>query len=85
MNAEPVIKPLRLIFQGSVTVENAEDADIIYDELKTFVKSHGPDSTLNGQVMKMLEPCCNKPPVIVSAARQSQTKGQKHDYTVKMD
>lgn len=60
MENEPIIKPLRLIFQGSVTVENAEDADIIYDELKTFVKSHGPDSTLNGQVIKMLEPCCKE-------------------------
>jgi hypothetical protein len=60
MTNEPIIKPLRLIFQGSITVENAEDADIVYDELKTFVKSHGPDNTLNGQVVKILEPCCKK-------------------------
>jgi hypothetical protein len=61
MTTEPIIKPLRLIFQGSVTVENAEDADIIYDQLKTFVKCYGRDCTLNGQIMKMLEPCCPPP------------------------
>jgi hypothetical protein len=58
MKNEPIIKPLRLLFQGSITIENAEDAEIVYDELKALVQSYGRDCTLNGQVMKSLEPCC---------------------------
>lgn len=57
---EPIIKPLRLLFQGSITIENAEDADIVYDELKIFIKKYGRDCTLNGQVIKPLEPCCKE-------------------------
>lgn len=60
MSNGPITKPLRLIFQGSVTVENAEDAEIFYDELKIFVRGRGPDSVLNGQIIKMLEPCCKE-------------------------
>lgn len=57
---EPIIKPLRLTFQGSITIETAEDADIVYDELKIFIKNYGRDCTLNGQIIKPLEPCCSE-------------------------
>lgn len=57
---EPFKSELRLIGQFSVPVENAEDADILYDELKMFLKKYSPNVTLNGQIMKMLEPCCRE-------------------------
>lgn len=48
------------MFQGSITVFSAADAEIVYDELKIFVKSHGTESTINGQVIKLMEPCCKE-------------------------
>jgi hypothetical protein len=59
MENKPIIQPLRLIFQGSIPVENAEDAEIIYDELKTLIKTYHRDVRLNGQIYKPMEPCCD--------------------------
>jgi hypothetical protein len=60
MTEEPILKPLRLNFQGSIPVENAEDAEIIYNEIKTLLKTYGRDVNINGQIMKLMEPCCNE-------------------------
>jgi hypothetical protein len=49
---------LRLTFQGSIPFEDATLATIWYNMLKEMVLSQSPKSTLNGQIMKMLEPCC---------------------------
>jgi len=51
---------LRLVFQGSIPFENPEYAEIWYTMLKEMVKSQSPIGTVNGQIMKMLEPCCSK-------------------------
>ena len=51
---------LRLIFQGSVPLESVEQAEQWYAMLKEMLVSQSPKSTLNGQIMKMLEPCCGE-------------------------
>lgn len=58
---KPEFKPeLRLIFQGSIPFENPEYAEIWYAMLKEMVQSQSENSTVNGQIIKMLEPCCKK-------------------------
>jgi hypothetical protein len=55
-------EPLRLVFQGSFPIEEIEHGISWYNMLKEMVKSQSPAATLNGQILKMLEPCCNKKP-----------------------
>lgn len=50
--------PLRLVFQGSVPVETALEGEELYRQFSEMVRNYDPKSTLNGQIMKMLEPCC---------------------------
>lgn len=58
---KPEFKPeMRLVFQGSIPFELPENAETFYELLKSMVKSQSEKSTFNGQIMKMLEPCCNK-------------------------
>jgi hypothetical protein len=58
---KPENKPdLRLNFQGSIPFESADNAEIFYTRLKEMVKSQSEKSIINGQVSKMLEPCCKK-------------------------
>ena len=57
---EPIIKPLRLTMQCSIPVVSAEDAEITYDQIKIFLQTLDPKFTLNGQVIKLMEPCCEK-------------------------
>lgn len=60
-NSTPNFIPeLRLVFQGSIKIECDVLGDDIYDELKTFLKEIDPTFTINAQILKMLEPCCNK-------------------------
>lgn len=57
--ANPAFQPvLRLVFQGSIPFEDPLAAEQYYEMLKDMVKSASEKSTLNGQVLKMLEPCC---------------------------
>lgn len=49
---------LRLIVQASVPVPSAEYGEAEYDSLKIYLLAISPDVTLNGQIIKMLEPCC---------------------------
>jgi len=60
MENVPFKSELRLIFQGSVKVINADEADAIYEGLKTFFSLYRESLILNGQLMKSLEPCCKK-------------------------
>ena len=61
MANEPFKPELRLVFQGSITLGSAEEAETIYKELKVWIRMWGENQTLNGQIIKMLEPCCQKP------------------------
>ncbi len=61
--AKEIFKPqLRLVVQASVPITSAEEGDAEYENLKVFLLAISPDISLNGQLMKMLEPCCKKKP-----------------------
>ncbi|MCJ7777743.1 MAG: hypothetical protein MUP16_05460 [Sedimentisphaerales bacterium] len=53
---------LRLIGQFSVPVEDTLEGEELYRQLKEILKYHSPNMSLNGQLMKSLEPCCKKKP-----------------------
>ena len=59
MAIEPFKPQLRLVFQGSVPFEEPAQAEAWYTMLKEMVKSQSLNATLNGQVVKVLEPCCS--------------------------
>ena len=61
MEKPPFEPQLRLIVQASIPVQNDTEGEAEYENLKTFLLAISPNITLNGQVMKMLEPCCPKP------------------------
>jgi len=58
--AEPFKSQLRLVVQASIPVRDADEGDAEYGNLKIFLLAISPDITLNGQIMKMLEPCCKE-------------------------
>ena len=60
MPNKPFKPELRLNFQGSVKIINADEGDIIYEGLKTFFSLYRESLMLNGQIMKPLEPCCKE-------------------------
>ena len=60
MPNEPIKSEIRLVFQGSIPIDDIEHARSWYDMLKEMVITQSPTSTLNGQVMMMLEPCCGQ-------------------------
>jgi len=60
MAKEPFKPQLRLIVQASIPITEEQQGDILYGELKIFLRSWSEDVTLNGQIMKMLEPCCKE-------------------------
>ena len=62
--SEPIRQPLRLICQASIPIQTTIQGELEYDNLKIFLLAIDPDITLNGQIMKMLEPCCKKKPEI---------------------
>lgn len=53
----------RLVFQGSIPFDDPSEAEVWYNMLKEMVKHKSDKSTLNGQVTRMLEPCCGDRPV----------------------
>lgn len=77
--AEPFKPQLRLTVQASVPVHTALEAEDEYENLKVFLLAISPDITLNGQITKMLEPCCKKPPVTPSAARGEKPETKPHE------
>lgn len=56
----PIRQPLRLVIQASIPIQTTIQGELEYDNLKIFLLAISPDITLNGQIMKMLEPCCKK-------------------------
>jgi hypothetical protein len=57
----PSFKPeLRVVIQASVPVEEIIEAEELYRQLKEMLKNYSENVTLNGQIMKMLEPCCKE-------------------------
>lgn len=79
---EPQTKPTqetRLIFQGSIPIDDVANAEKWYEMLKEMVKSQSPRATLNGQIMKLLEPCCGEIGIKNFAGRVYQT-GTEHDH-----
>jgi hypothetical protein len=58
MSTEPFKAQLRLTFQCSIPFDDPLHAEEWYRMLREMVMEQSPLSTLNGQVMKMLEPCC---------------------------
>jgi len=58
----PEFKPeMRLVFQGSIPIATKEEGEKIYSDLKVFAKGFSLKTTVTGQLIEMLEPCCNKP------------------------
>ena len=57
---EPFKPQTRLVIQASIPVMGEQQGDILYKEIKIFLLSWHKDITLNGQIMKPLEPCCKK-------------------------
>ena len=58
---KPAFKPeLRLIIQASVPVEEIFEADEIYKQLKILLKNYNENVTINGQILKNLQPCCRE-------------------------
>lgn len=72
MEQPPFKSELRLIIQASVPVEEIIEAEELYRQLKEILKNYSEKVSLNGQIMKMLEPCCKDRSVIAIAAKQSQ-------------
>lgn len=60
MANEPYKPQLRLVVQASIPIDNIALAEAEYNNLKVFLLAITPDITLNGQIVKMLEPCCKK-------------------------
>ncbi len=69
MEKEPFKSQLRLVVQASIPVRSAEEGDAEYNNLKIFLLAISPDITLNGQTVKMHEPCCKKKPKEESHAK----------------
>lgn len=62
MEKEPYKPQLRLIIQANIPIEIIETGEAEYNNLRIFLRAISPDVTLNGQIVKMLEPCCKKKP-----------------------
>ena len=58
MAKEPYKPQLRLIAQASIPLPTTQAAEEEYNNLKIFLLAISPDISLNGQIIKMLEPCC---------------------------
>jgi len=55
----------RLVFQGSMPIENIVEGSKIHEAIKNFLDTINRENTLSGQIIKMLGPCCKekeKPP-----------------------
>jgi len=52
------LQEFRLIFQGNIPFQDTYEAISWYKMLKEMCKSQSEKSTLNGNIMIMMEPCC---------------------------
>lgn len=65
-----IFKPqLRLVIQASIPIHESAEGDTEYENLKVFLLAISPNISLNGQIMKMLEPCCKE-------RKETKTNGQ---------
>jgi len=53
------LQPARLIVQLSTPVADAATGEKVYQQLKDLVKGLSNLSTINGQIIQQMEPCCN--------------------------
>jgi len=59
MERTVIFKPqLRLIVQASIPIDGMAIAEAEYNNLRIFLLAISHDITLNGQIIKVLEPCC---------------------------
>lgn len=58
MNKDPYKPQLRLVVQASIPIDYIPQAEAEYNNLRIFLLAISSGITLNGQVVKMLEPCC---------------------------
>ena len=72
MLTDPKKPELRLIMQCSIPIEESLEGEVFYKILKDVIQNHSADSTINGQVIKMLEPCCNKKGVQTNAEKNTE-------------
>jgi hypothetical protein len=56
----PFTPETRLVFQGSIQVESAAAGETLYKELQIWLKSWTSKITINGQIIRLLEPCCKE-------------------------
>jgi len=54
----PPGRELKLVFQGSIPIPSAQIGELLYESLKELLLDTSDKTQLNGQIMKMLEPCC---------------------------
>jgi len=69
---EPFKPVLRLIMQTSVPVEDVIEGEELYRQLGEMLKNYGPEVTVNGQILKMLEPCCKKKRPFIDKLHESR-------------
>lgn len=79
MPNEPFESELRLIGQFSVPVEEIIEAEELYRQLKEILKNYSPEITLNGQVLKMLEPCCKEKKTIANTSNPHTVDTNRSD------
>jgi hypothetical protein len=60
MSNPEFIPELRLIVQASIPIDCVADGQNLYHFLKQQFLKWDENSTLNGQIIEMLEHCCNK-------------------------
>jgi len=58
--AEALKPKLRLIIQGSIPIEDIIEGEELYRQLKVMLQSYTEQITFNGQITKILEPCCRE-------------------------
>jgi len=50
----------RIVCQLSIPTKTPEEGKYIYEQLKKIILSYDRRSTMNGQLIEMLEPCCEE-------------------------
>jgi hypothetical protein len=58
--SEPFKPQLRLVIQASVPVEEIIEGEEFYRQIKEMLLNYSENVTINGQLIKILEPCCKK-------------------------
>jgi hypothetical protein len=70
--SEPFKPQLRLVIQASVPVEEIIEGEELYRQLKELLVNYSENCTINGQLVKILEPCCKDRKEIQNAQHNSK-------------